>query len=155
MIDYDHLQSGFRCNGNLSDVDGRFEAHWTFEGRGGTATEARPLTGEEFALLWDGVAASVSGGGVFGRCLVADPTRLIDPDLHHVVVTTQVQDGRLQHRTFMVPSSEADPAFLAWLDALAVAGRAGCGSSTSARVGQVDAGAERMESAAQRDSVPA
>ena len=69
MIDCDHLQGGFPCNSNLSDVDGGFEAHWTFEGRGGTATEARLFTDEKFALLWDSIAASVSGGGVFGRCL--------------------------------------------------------------------------------------
>jgi len=51
MIDYDHVQGGYPCNGNLSDVEGGFEAHWTFEGRDGTMTERRPLTPEGFALL--------------------------------------------------------------------------------------------------------
>lgn len=122
MIDYDHLQGGSPCNANLSDMEGGFEAHWTFGDNGETVTQARALTDEGFALLWDGIAASVSGDGVFGRCLVADPTRLIDPDHHHVITTTQVQDGQVRHRTFMVPVGETDLAFTTWLEALAVPG---------------------------------
>lgn len=153
MIDYDHVQGGFPCNGNLSDVGGGFEAHWTFEGRGGTMTEERRVTREGFALLWDGIAASASRGGVFWRCLVTDPTRLIDPDLHHVITTTQVQDGRLRHRTFMVPSGDADPAFAAWLGALAVPGGARRGASLSERADHDTSEAEDARTAAQRDEV--
>lgn len=142
MIDYDHHQGGSQCNGNLSDVEGRFEAHWTFDDdRGGTVTETHALAGERFALLWNGIAASVMGNRVFGKCLVADPTRLVDPDLYHVITTTQVRGGQLQHRTFMVPADETDPAFLAWLDALAVPGAVGRGDP-------VPAGTERAATAA-------
>lgn len=153
MIDYDHIQGDHPCNGNLSDVEGGFEAHWTFEGREGTMTEMRPLTHEGFALLWDGIAASISGGGVFGRCLVTDPTRLIDPDLHHVITTTQVQDGWVRHWTFMVPASEADPAFVAWLDALMVPGGARRGTCMPERAGTGVAG--QANAAAQRDRISA
>lgn len=134
MIDYDHHQGGSPCNGNLSDVEGRFEAHWIFDDdRGGTVMETRSLTGEKFALLWNSVAASVMGNHVFGKCLVTDPTRLVDPDLYHIITTTQVQDSQLQHRTFMVPADERDPAFLAWLDALAVPGAVRRGDPALAR----------------------
>ena len=119
---------------NLSDVEGRIEAHWTFDDdRGGTVTEAHALAGERFALLWNSIAASVMGNRVFGKCLVADPTRLVDPDLYHVITTTQVQGGQLQHRTFMVPADEMDPAFRAWLDAFAVPKAAGRGDPVPAR----------------------
>lgn len=97
-------------------MEGGFEAHWIFEGRGEIVTEVRPLTQADFALLWDGVAASVGGDGVFGKYLVADPTRLVDPGLYHVITTTQVWEGRLQRRTFMVPTGEMDPMFAAWLN---------------------------------------
>lgn len=153
MIDYDHVQGSFPCNGNLSDVDGGFEAHWTYEGRGGTVTEARALTDREFALLWGGIAASVSGDGVFGRCLVTDPNHLVDPASHHVITATQVRDGRLQHRTFMVPSSEADPVFVAWLDNLAVPGGARRGASMSERTDHGTGVAGDTNIAAQQDRV--
>jgi len=105
-------------------MEGGFEAHWIFEGRGETVTEVRPLTQADFALLWDGVAASVGGDAVFGKCLVADPTRLVDPGLYHVITTTQVWEGRLQRRTFMVPTGEMGPMFAAWLNELVVPGQA-------------------------------
>lgn len=156
MIDYDHLQGDRSCNGNLSDVEGGYEAHWTFGSPDGTATEAPFLTGRRFALLWDGIAASLGGDGVFGRCLVTDPTRLVDPASHHVITTTQVRDGRVLHRTFMVPTGESDPAFLAWLDALGMPGsmdRGGPATAGRNRVFTVQAGQARA--ASRRDTVPA
>lgn len=121
-IDYDHQQDSFFCNAMLSNMTGPFEAHWTFDRDGEMRTDVRALTGEEFGLLWDGIAASLGTGGVFGRCLVDDPTRLIDPAAHHVIATLQVNGSVVQHRTYMVPSDEADPAFMAWLAALAAPG---------------------------------
>ena len=119
-IDYARRQGGLTCNGILSDMGGAFDALWTFDREGQLVTDERPLTDEAFALLWDGIAASVSAGGVFWRCLVTDPTRLMDPDLYHVISTVQAQGGWAKHRTFMVPAGEAEPAFLAWFESLAV-----------------------------------
>ena len=104
MIDYDRQQDGFPCNGSLSATASEAEARWTFDNYDGTVTEQHPLAPERFALLWDSVAASVRENGIFGACIVADPTRLIDPDRYHVITTTLVQDGWLQHRMFLVPA---------------------------------------------------
>lgn len=149
MIDYGHQQGGSPCNGNLSDVEGVFEAYWTFDDdRGGTVTEACALASERFALLRDSIAVSVMGNRVFGKRLVTDPTRLVDADLYHVITTTQVQGSRTRHRTFMVPADEMDPSFLAWLDALAVPGAVGRGDP-------VPAGTEQAATTAQAGHVGA
>lgn len=153
MIDYDHQQDGSLCNGNLSIIKGKAEAHWTFDGRSGAMMEERLLTVECFALLWDGIAASVRKGGVFGMSLVTDPTRLADAGLCHVVTTTQVQDGLLQHRTFMVPTAQTDPAFLAWLELL-VPSEMRNGPLMPVQ-GKHAALAEHAQPAAWRDLVPA
>ena len=119
-IDYARRQDSLTCNGILSDMGGTLDALWTFDREGQLVTDEHPLTEQAFALLWDGIAASVSAGGVFWKCLVTDPTRSIDPDLYHVISTVQVQGGWAKHCTFMVPVDEAEPAFLAWLASLAV-----------------------------------
>ena len=119
-IDYARRQGDLTCNGILSDTDGALDALWTFDREGQLVTDEHLLTGGAFALLWDGIAASVSTGGVFGRCLVTDPTRLIDPDLYHVISTMETQGGWAKHSTFMVPAGEAEPVFAAWLESLAV-----------------------------------
>ena len=123
-IDYDHLQGGLPCSAVLSDMDGKIEAGWTFDRNDETVTEEHALTDEAFGMLWNGIAASLSGEGIFRACLVTDPARLIDPALYHVITTVQVQDGRVRYWTFMVPSGEVDPVFTAWLEALAVPGSA-------------------------------
>ena len=115
MIDYAHSPDGLTCNANVTEEGGKVEAIWTFDRHGELATDVHPVPDEAFRLLWDGIAASLNGGGVFWTCLVADPTRLIDPDAYHVVATVQVSDGRLQHRTFMVPVAHADLTFTTWL----------------------------------------
>ena len=140
MIDYDHSNNGLMCNGNLSNIEGPFEAHWTFDQEGQLATATRYLTTEAFGLLWDGVTASVSAGGVFWKHQATDPTRLIDPDLHHVIAVLQAQDGWMRSRTFLVPSSEADPAFVTWLDALAAPGNTRYGGIVHTRKGHAVAG---------------
>ena len=79
-------------------------------------------------MLWDGIAASLRGGGIFRACLVTDPARLIDPALYHAITTVQVRDGRMQYWTFMVPFGKADPVFTAWLETRAVPGSARAGN---------------------------
>lgn len=156
MIDYDRSHGTFSCNGNLSDVGGGFEAHWTLARPDGVSTRTPSLTGEGFALLWDGVAAPVGGGGILGRFLVTDPTRLVDPASHHVITATQVWDGQLLHRTFMVPAGESDPAFLSWLDALEVPGDVNPGGLAPAGGSNaVRAQAGQARAAGRRDTVPA
>ena len=124
IIDYDRSRGGHVCNAVLSDRGGGAEASWTHGRHDAVVAEARPLTGEAFGRLWDGIAASVRDGGAFGRHLVADPTRPVVPAAHHVISTVHAQGGRVRHRTFMVPVGEADPAFAAWLEALGVPARA-------------------------------
>lgn len=156
MIDYDRSHGASSCNGNLSDVGGGCEAHWTLARPDGILTRTPPLTGEEFALLWDGVAAPVGGGGIFGKFLVTDPTRLVDPASYHVITATQVRDGLLLHRTFMVPAGESDPAVLSWLDALGVPGDVDPGGLAPAGGSHaVKAQAGQARGASRRDTVPA
>jgi len=73
--------------------------------------------------------------------------------MFHVITATQVQDGGVWHRTFMVPANEADPAFVAWLDALVVPGGARRGASMPERAGAGVAG--QANAAAHRDKVSA
>ena len=155
MIDYDHSQGGLTSNGNLSNMDGPFEAHWTFDQQGQLVTAQCDLTAGAFALLWDGIAASVGAGGVFWKCLATDPTRLTDPTLYHVVTILKVQDGRAHSRTFLVPSGEADPVFVAWLDILAAPGGVRCGDIMPFRKERVAADVGRSKLASERGKVPA
>lgn len=120
IIDYDRSRSGWVCNAVLSDRGGEAEANWTHGRHGAVVAEARPLAGGAFGRLWDGIAASVRDGGVFGRHLVTDPTHTLCPAAHHVIATVHARGDRVRHRTFMVPLREADPAFAAWLGALGV-----------------------------------
>lgn len=137
VIDYGHARAGYLCNAILSDMDGAVEAHWTL-GRGNKlVSEARPLSREAFELLWDGIAASVGDGGVFLAHLVTDPTRLLSSPVHHVVSTVQARAGQAWQRTFMVPVSEVDPAFLGWLAALAIPARPPLGEPASKREGRL------------------
>ena len=122
MIDYDHSPDGLTRNAVVTDKGGTVEALWSFDRHGGLATEVHGIADAAFGLLWDGIAASLIRGGVFGRCLVTNPTRLIDPAGHHVIAAVQVRDGWMQHRTFMVPAGEADLAFVAWLAVLTATG---------------------------------
>ncbi len=120
LIDYCYSRNGCPCNAVVYDMDGKVEANWTLDRDGEAMTEVHPVANEAFGLLWERIATSVSGGGVFWTHLVTDPTRLIDPAVHHVISAVNVRDGRLWHRTFMVPAGEADPVFTGWLEALAV-----------------------------------
>lgn len=44
-IDHDHLQEGLPCKAILSDMDGKFEAGWTFDRNDEAVTEKHALTG--------------------------------------------------------------------------------------------------------------
>ena len=83
-------------------------------------TRTEPVTEAVFATLWDGIAASLKNGGVFWRCLMTDPCRLINPEAGHMIVATSEPIGQVRYLTFVVPIDEADPEFAAWLQALGV-----------------------------------
>ena len=120
LIDYDHTRDGSLCNGIMSDYDVRPEVIWTYDRHGRSVTRTEPVTEAAFATLWDGIAASLKNRGVFWRCLVTDPSCLIDPEAGHVIVATSGTNGHVRHLTFVIPADEADPEFTTWLRALGV-----------------------------------
>ena len=79
---------------------------------GRLVTDMHPVPDAAFMLLRDGIAVSLDARGVFWDHLVADPTRLIDPAAHHLTATVQAGKGQAQHRTFMVPATQTDRAFI-------------------------------------------
>jgi hypothetical protein len=117
IIDYGHLRDGVLYHGTLSDLDGTPKATWTYEERGAKVTRDRPLDGETFRALWEGVV----GGAVFRRHHVRDPNRAIDPEAYHVIYVEFRMPGVPEKRyLILVPAGETDPDFVRWLEALDV-----------------------------------
>lgn len=115
IISYVHAKKGVFHQATLSEINKQYHLTWTVIRSTGQKNKSGPLTATMFRFFWN----TILDLPVFQQSIPADPQTQVDPSVYHVIaIAYETENGEKGTVTYLVPTTERDPAFQNWLKTL-------------------------------------